>query len=757
MSVGGPSGVGAGRPGARRVAAHGVAGLLAGAFIYGVEGFDRLRVLRGNLNGPFDGVYLAVLLAATILAVGLLGLVLGALWTAGDALRARIASSARVPERWRGPVAAIGAAAAVTVVLRLASWLAPWALEGPVYRIIRRVDQRLTPLGPLADHPKVVFVLVLAVATLALMLLHAWLFSARGPRARLAALAAAAGAAALAIAGFAADSRIEFTRYEFMFHIPLEVIYSAAAVVMVVAAARAMGDPSRLLTSRVALAAAAVVLFAGLGSLAFGAVAMDSSQTAKALFWNRSVISRRVFQVARYATDRDGDGFAATFGGGDLDDGDPRVHPLAGELPGNGVDENCIGGDLASTSAEVGALFAPASYEPAAAPVEPSTAGGPRDVVILSIDCLRADHLGCYGYRKATSPNIDRFAAESLLFENAYAQGTNTGHSFTSMYRSSYADDIFDDRIPSFARLLRQRGYAATLINAVRTDVWLNANRWQKYREIFSDFGTVHDDGARIWDAEELTDRTIAHFDSLEPGRPHLTWVHYFDCHRPRRRHPGLDFGRGAMGVYDANIAYVDRALGRLFEHMRATGVLDRSVVFITADHGEAFLEHGAQDHSNKPYNNNTLVPLIVRAPGVQPGRFAEPCGLIDVAPTALEFAGVPVPPYYRGVDLVAAARRGELPNRWIVSETPRNLIESPFYSWALVDWPYKIIWDVRSNTTEVFDLSADPGEQRNLADRDPALAARLRAQLGAWLDRETARTGAVGPGDQALSEENGD
>jgi arylsulfatase A-like enzyme len=745
----------------RRIGVYGVAGLLAGGLIYLIEALDRLRLLRHNLEGPADALHLAVMMAATILAVGLLCLVSGTLWTATDAVRARVSfASRRVPERWRPTVAFLGAAALVAVALRLVSAVVPWAVEGPLYRLIKRIDTKLVPLGLLAQHPKIVFALGLAAVTLALMLLHAWLFSRRGRRSRPIAAAVAIIAVAITIVGFAADSRIEFTRYEFMFHIPLEVIYATAAVAAVMATARAIGPLEQIATSRPAILAAALALAAGLGSIAWGAVAMDTSQTAKALFWNRSVIARRVFQFARFASDRDRDGFSAAFGGGDLDDRDPRVHPLAGEIPGNNVDDNCIGGDLAAGGHEVGTLFAPARLE-LQAPIRSARAirapVGTRNVIILSIDCLRADHLGCYGYGKPTSPNIDRFAGEALVFENAYAQGTNTGHSLTSLFRSSYADDIFDDRIPGFARLLRQDGYTTTLINAVRTDVWLNATRWQKYREMSKDFDTTHDDGARVWNAEELTDRAIEFLSARPAEQPHLTWVHYFDCHRPRKRHAGLDFGPGPKGVFDSNVAFVDRALGRLFDYLRSSGALDTSIVFIIADHGEAFSEHGAQDHSNKPYNNNTLVPLIVRAPGLAAGRFGEPCGLIDVAPTALAFAGLDPPTFYRGIDLLSAAGDDTLPKRWIISETPRNLIESPFYSWALVDWPHKIVWDVRSNTTEIFDLAGDPGEQHNLADRDPALAARMRAQLGSWLDRETARTGAVGPGDQALSDEDGD
>jgi arylsulfatase A-like enzyme len=476
---------------------------------------------------------------------------------------------------------------------------------------------------------------------------------------------------------------------------------------------------------------------------------------------SRSIVARRAFQAARAATDRDGDGFSPYFGGGDVDDADASVNPMAAETPANGVDDNCIGGDLARSDQARGSLFVPVSAEatraPEPPPAAPATAAGARNILILSVDCLRGDHLSCYGYPKPTSPNIDRFAAESLVFENAYAQGTNTGHSFTSLYRSSYADDIFDSRIPTFAKVARDRGFQTHFVNAIRTDAWLNANRWDKYKELMGDFEIVHSEGDRFWNAEALTDRAIETIDGEPRDVPQLTWVHYFDCHRPRRRHPEHDFGRSAAGVFDSNVAFVDRHLGRLLDHLRENGRLDDTIVFIIADHGEAFMEHGAVDHSNKPYNNNTLVPLIVHAPGAAPARFSEPCGLIDVGPTALAFAGIPSPAYYRGVDLLAAARAGGPPHRLIVSETPRNLIESSFYSWALVDWPLKVMWDVRSNTTEIYDIEADPGEQHNLVDRHPELATRLRAELGAWLDRETARTGAVGPGDEGLDDGDGD
>ena len=738
----------------RRSLAHVVLAVVAGGLVFAVEAVDRLRVLRVSLDGPGQGARLVALLGVTVLFVAVAAGTFGVAWTLADGVRS--AFDRRFGERfgrWRSLAALLAGAAVVSVVVRAVSGLVPWALQYPAYRLIRRIDSRLFDLGVIAEYPKVTYTLILIVAVVLIMALHTWLFSDRGPRARMTAIGFAVLGLGAVFGGYYADSRIEFTRYEFMFHIPAEVLYSIAAMLALLGIARAIGVTERVALARPVLVVALAALLVGAGSFVYGAVAMDGSQSVKALFWYRSVIARRVFQLARYATDRDGDGFSAMFGAGDPDDANPKLHPMAPEEPGNGVDDNGIGGDLAVSEFPRGSLHGGSDSAVAASPSQPQSPV--RNVLIVSIDCLRADHLSSYGHHRPTSPNIDAFAAESLLFEHAYAQGTNTGHSFTSMYRSSYADDIFDDRIPTFAGELVSAGFRAHFLNAIRTDAWLNAQRWGKYKSLMDDFEILHNDGERFWNAEVLTDQAIAALEVQDVGVAHLTWVHYFDCHRPRRRHAAHDFGRSAAGVFDSNVAFVDRHLGRLFEYLRSSGRLDTTVVFITADHGEAFMEHGAMDHSNKPYENNTLVPLIVRVPGESPGRFGQAVGLIDVGPTALGFMGVRVQPAYRGVDLRPSTWAGGLPRRPIISETPRNLIESSFYTWALVDWPYKVLWDVRSNTTEVFDLGQDPGELHNLADRDPVLAGRMRQTLGEWIDRETARTGAVGPGDEGLGDDD--
>ena len=366
-------------------------------------------------------------------------------------------------------------------------------------------------------------------------------------------------------------------------------------------------------------------------------------------------------------------------------------------------------------------------------------AAGRPNVVIISIDCLRADHTSMAGYHRDVTPNIARYAANGLVLDYAIPTGTNTGHSFSSMLRSSYMEGIFDRNVPTMTQLLKGAGYHTSFINARRLDDWLTPKRWHRYRPtMIGDFDVLHLDGEREWNADQLTDRTIDYMDRLPAGRPEFMWVHYMDVHMPREGHPEYGFGTRDVDVYDAEVKYTDAAVGRLLDHMKARGWLESSIVFITSDHGEGFLEHGTRDHSNKPYADNSHVPLVVLAPGAPARSVPEPTGHIDIAPTALAFAGLPLPDVYRGVDLLAAARGGTVPNRPMVSETPRNGIETIFYAWAYVEWPHKYVYDVRGNIHELYDLSQDPMEQKNLIERRPEIAARMRAAFGRWLDLET-------------------
>ncbi len=763
------------RAAASRVAAFALLGLVAGAILFAIETADRIAVLGASINGAGEAARLAALMGATVLGAGVLGLALGLVATPLEIVRQLVAAGVERlgPRLSRFAVDAaslVAAAAIVTVALKFVSGQFPNGLELSVERLTLRFDDRIAHIPFVVAHWRALYTAVIFAFALAIMWSQVWLFRPRGRWSR--PLAAAVALVALVALGlcYQFDSRAFFARYEWTIHYPLLTGYTIMTTLAAGFALRALSSMEwgRAWTRGATAAALALAAF-GLGCYAYAFVAMDANQNVKALFWNRSVIARRVYEVSKRLVDRDRDGYSPIFGGGDLDDANPSVHPLAPEVAGNGVDDNGIGGDLSLADAaarprvpapgEFVTVADTSAWDPKAVPPDavdvasdaapgdvPLAGATPRpNVIIISVDCERADHTSVFGYDRDTTPNLARYAAGGLAFANAIPHGTNTGHSFSAMLRSSCMDAIFDPNVPTLTQQLKAAGYHAAFINARRLDDWLTPKRWHRYRPtMIGDFDVLHLDGEREWTADQLTDTAIGYVDRLPAGRPQFMWIHYMDVHMPREGHPEYGYGDRDVDVYDAEIRYTDAAVGRLLDHLRAKGLLDTSIVFLTADHGEGFLEHGTVDHSNKPYADNSHVPLVVLAPGVEPRRIDELVGLFDVAPTALRFVGLPVPDVYRGIDLLGASRAPEFPTRTIVSETPRNGIETSFFAWGYVDWPYKFVYDVKGNTNELYDLSADPNEQHNLVEVDPDRAARMRAALGRWLDLETVAPPAV-------------
>jgi arylsulfatase A-like enzyme len=466
--------------------------------------------------------------------------------------------------------------------------------------------------------------------------------------------------------------------------------------------------------------AVAVVVFAILAS-AFAVLHIGSNENLKALLWRRSVVARRAYETAVFLTDRDGDGFSSFLAGADTDDANPAVNPLATEIPGNGVDDNCFGGDLA---------VAPPQR---AAAVVPAAANGKR-FVLIAIDTLRADRMSLYGYGRPTTPRIDEYARSGLVFDACSSAGTNTAVAFAAMQTSASRGGVFEpDRVRLFPRLA-EAGYRTAQVNAVPEDMWLRAkSSSQPYRRVILDGidEFPHEFGEEFWDADKVTDAAIEYFSALPPDAPSATWVHYFDPHTPRKKMAPFDFGDSASDMYDTEVAYADREVGRLLDWMQTSGLMKDTIVILMADHGEAFLEHGMDFHGNRPYAEQIHVPLVVWAPGLAPGRTASPASVVDIAPTVFDFVGLGPMPGAEGRSLLSPPPV----RRPIFSETPLNIVDGPFHAFAVTDGGWKLIYDVIGNTTELYDLERDPRELHNLADLEPERVAAMRATLAGWLD----------------------
>jgi arylsulfatase A-like enzyme len=392
------------------------------------------------------------------------------------------------------------------------------------------------------------------------------------------------------------------------------------------------------------------------------------------------------------------------------------------------------------------------------------------DIVLVSVDTLRADRLGCYGNPRPVSPAIDRFGAGAVRFETALAHASSTLSSHASMLTSlpptaHGASFALRRRLPepavTIAEVLRDAGYRTVAITA--SGQLAPAFGLGQGFEVYRARVEKHEPGA-FWP------RVGAGLSQLaEPDpRPVFLFLHTYETHHPYTPEHALldelDPGyAGALGhripvellqkvnagevaldaadrrrverAYEAEIRSVDRAFGRLIEGLAAAGRLDDAVVVLTSDHGEEFGEHGRLGwHSHTLYDELLRVPLLLKLPrGEGVGRIvAAPVRLIDLAPTLLEAAGVPAPPQFAGRSLLPFARGGdprELPAVASLDEERGTSHAIRWQGWKLYDG-------------RLFDLARDPGET---VDRGAGEAGR-RAELERLLAAVLADRAAGGP-----------
>jgi arylsulfatase A-like enzyme len=372
-------------------------------------------------------------------------------------------------------------------------------------------------------------------------------------------------------------------------------------------------------------------------------------------------------------------------------------------------------------------------------------------VILISIDTLRADHLGAYGYGRIATPNIDSFARGGTLFANIACQTPLTLPSHTSLFTSTYP---FENGVQENAELvplgavtlasvLRSHGYkTAAFIGSVFLERQVGLDQgFDTYDSPFSFeafsplsgemfFGGVENpysvrdrrDGALVVAA-------ALRWMTANRGQPVFVFVHVFDLHTPYSL-PEAAARRKGISTYDAQLEYADELIGRLKTGLAWDGWWDRSLAVLLSDHGEGLGDHGERSHGYFIYQSTLHVPLMFHWPAGfagQPTRVEQPGGLIDVAPTILHFLGVPAPASFEGTSLFGAARA-------VYSET-LNAHDS--FGWAPLRGVrlggYKYIEAPRP---ELYDLAKDPDERNNIASANPGQARALRAELATLLAR---------------------
>ncbi len=362
-------------------------------------------------------------------------------------------------------------------------------------------------------------------------------------------------------------------------------------------------------------------------------------------------------------------------------------------------------------------------------------------VLLVTIDALRADHLGAYGYDRDLTPNLDRFAAESVVFERAYAAAPHSSYSISSMMTSSYVHQLVELGRPlpteTLASLLTDSGYH-TAAFYTRGVFHTEGERMRVYDE--SAFGFQrHDHANRV--AESMADATLEELDRImENGEPpSLLWSHFFDVHEPYRE---TSLGTSDIDRYDGELRNVDRAFRRLLEGLRAR-MTRPLIVAVTADHGEEFRDHGGLYHGSTLYEEQIRVPLILHVPGTEARRVVAPTSLVDLTPTLLALVGRAADPAMFGHDV-----RGRLDAD---PDPMPPVFGAVSYKKMVVRWPYKLVADLRFGLFELYDLSVDERERDNLAGTETELLEDLKGEIYAWLDG-VAEVEDIDPNERALT-----
>jgi arylsulfatase A-like enzyme len=386
-------------------------------------------------------------------------------------------------------------------------------------------------------------------------------------------------------------------------------------------------------------------------------------------------------------------------------------------------------------------------------------------LLLISIDTLRSDMLGCYGQDRPTSPTLDLLATEGVLFENAFTTSPWTLPAHASLLTGLYprhhgartVRHALRSAVPTLAEILSKEGFATM---AVVNSYYLV--RRYGFSRGFDEFVYVKEEMSERGPSE-VVDEALSWL-SKSRERPFFLFLHAYDVHsdygalpeyekiflRPydgvvdgtteqllefRQESPDLSTRdlEHLIDLYAAGIRQTDAELARLIDHLRTTGDLENTLIILTSDHGEEFLEHGSLLHARTQYDEVIRIPLLLRGPGVLGGRrVVDPVSINDILPTALVLLGVAWDGASDGVDLSPLWRNGPsqaVPERVLFGEADQHN-ERPDITRSARYGRYKLIYNRLSRESELYDLRADPREQHDVSASRPEITRQLMEEL---------------------------
>ncbi len=445
----------------------------------------------------------------------------------------------------------------------------------------------------------------------------------------------------------------------------------------------------------------------------------------------------RLVDFVRWANDFDRDGYGSLLGENDCAPFNPNIHPNAVDIPDNGIDENCNGKDFS--------LKTPPSVRRGERMPVPSEYRRDWNILLITIDALRYDHTGIGGYKakkgRDTTPNLDQLAARSVVFDFANAPSAGTMASVPAIVTSKFFHSgiaVGPERRPMPPKILPEnlmlaevmkRGKYAT--GAILTHEYFNDWGLEQGFDTYDNSLGAKPNPMSIT-SQDVTSKAEAWIAQRGDDKWFL-WLHYLDPHGRYVAHPGdVSYGTSEEDLYDGEISYADKYLGKLLEFLARTPAGQKTVIVVTSDHGDGFMEHGFINHGMALYRELLHVPLLIYVPELPPRRVAGVVSGLDAFPTIADLGGIDISDAaIEGQSLVPQLFYGkDDADRVVFAET-----NYPEPMRAAITATHKLIYNLKTNVYQLFDLKADPWEKRNLWGADKA-GDQLKAALDEWLDR---------------------
>jgi arylsulfatase A-like enzyme/Flp pilus assembly protein TadD len=384
----------------------------------------------------------------------------------------------------------------------------------------------------------------------------------------------------------------------------------------------------------------------------------------------------------------------------------------------------------------------------------PPPPDAPPNVVLITIDTVRADHLGCYGYKLIETPHLDSLAASGARFANAFTPVPITLPAHSVILTGTYPmrtgmHDFSGNRLtgtqPTLATVLHQNGYStAAVMGSAVLDSRFGLDRGFDFYYDHFDFSRLDE---RNMDAmrrpgNEVVDQALGWLDGNHK-KNFLLWVHLYDAHHPYNPPPPYR-EKYRTHPYDGGIAFVDAQVGRLVAYLKDHGLYEKSLIVVVGDHGEGLGEHGEKTHGFFIYDTTLHVPMIFKLPGgaLRPKPLVEEsANLADVLPTILDIAGIAQPKDVQGRSLVAAleGKPGGIPE----ADYAETYLPRIHFNWSeLRGVRYRQYHFIDAPRPELYDVHSDPHELKNLYSTQRAIANELGKRLARFIALYTPASG---------------